>query len=186
MALLGSSVDPSLFSNDYSGFARAGAITGQAYEKLGEDIRATAEKAAGAMVGVPTGGGGGGARGSAGAGGGAGSGGGGLIGTAADMYGQVKQFKGQQEAFGKSMDYMAKAFPERAEMFTGAKSAVFNPNANMIQQAAAMSEYQNQFDMINKMQTQQAQLDMMRQRQQSAGATSTSLPAVGGVKPLGQ
>ena len=87
-----------------------------------------------------------------------------LAGQATDMYGQMKQFKGKQEAFGKSMDYMAKAFPERAEMFTGAKSAVFNPNANMIQQAAAMSEYQNQFDMINKMQTQ---MDMMRQRQQS-------------------
>lgn len=186
MALLGSSIDPSLFSNDYSGFARAGAITGQAYEKLGEDIRATAEKAAGAMVGVPTGGGGGGgsARGSTSAGGG--GGGGGLIGAAADMYGQVKQFKGQQEAFGKSMDYMAKAFPERAEMFTGAKSAVFDPNANMIQQAAAMSQYQNQFDMIGKMQAQQAQLDMMNQRQQGSGAAAAPKPAVGGVKQLGR
>lgn len=160
MALLGSSIDPSLFSNDYSGFARAAAIKGQSYEKLGEDIRATAEKAAGAMVGVPTGGGGGAGRSSGG------GGGGGLIGTAADMFGQVKQFKGQQEAFGKSMDYMAKAFPDKAEMFTSAKSAVFDPNANMIQQAAAMSEYQNKFDMINKMQMQQAQLDMMNQKQQ--------------------
>lgn len=164
MALLGSSIDPSLFSNDYSGFARAAAIKGQSYEKLGEDIRATAEKAAGAMVGVPTGGGGAGRS-------SGGGGGGGLIGTAADMYGQIKQFKGQQEAFGKSMDYMAKAFPDKAEMFTGAKSAVFDPNANMIQQAAAMSEYQNKFDMINKMQMQQAQLDMMRPKQQGAGGS---------------
>ena len=168
MALLGSSIDPSLFSNDYSGFARAGAIKGQAYEKLGEDIRATAEKAAGAMVGVPTGGGGGGARASAG-----GGGGGGLIGTAADMYGQVKQFKGQQEAFGKSMDYMAKAFPERAEMFTGAKSAVFNPNANMIEQAAAMGEYQNQFDMISKMQ----QIQHSQQMQQAASGRAAQSAA---------
>jgi len=168
MALLGSSIDPSLFSNDYSGFARAGAIQGQSYEKLGEDVRAAAEKAAGAMVGVPTGGGGGAGQSS----GGGGSGGGGIIGAAADMYGQVKQFKGQQEAFGKSMDYMAKAFPDKAEMFTGAKSAVFDPNANMIQQAAAMSEYQNKFDMINKMQMQQAQLDMMNQRQQGSQTAS--------------
>ena len=130
MALLGSSIDPSLFVNDYSGFAKAGETQGQMYAQIGKDIGSMAQ-------------------------------------TGAKAYSQVKEFKGQQEAFGKSMDYMAKAFPERAEMFTGAKSAVFNPNANMIQQAAAMSEYQNQFDMINKMQTQQAQLEMMRQRQQA-------------------
>lgn len=129
MALLGSSIDPSLFSNDYSGFAKAGETQGQMYSQLGKDI-------------------------------------GGAIKSGSDMFGQVKQFKGQQEAFGKSMDYMAKAFPEKAEMFTSAKSAVFDPNANMIQQAAAMSEYQNKFDMINKMQMQQAQLDMMNQKQQ--------------------
>tara|TARA_R110000868_G_scaffold323361_1_gene584324 strand:- start:75 stop:515 length:441 start_codon:yes stop_codon:yes gene_type:complete len=135
MALLGSSIDPSLFSNDYSGFAKAGAIQGESYAQLGKDVA-------------------------------------GAIKSGADMYGQVKQFKGQQEAFGKSMDYMAKAFPDKAEMFTGAKSAVFDPNANMIQQAAAMSEYQNKFDMINKMQMQQAQLDMMNQRQQGSQTAS--------------
>lgn len=133
MALLGSSIDPSLFSNDYSGFAKAGETQGQMYAQLGKDI-------------------------------------GGAIKSGADMFGQVKQFKGQQEAFGKSMDYMAKAFPDKAEMFTGAKSAVFDPNANMIQQAAAMSEYQNKFDMINKMQMQQAQLAQMQNMQQSAGS----------------
>jgi hypothetical protein len=175
MALLGSSIDPSLFSNDYSGFARAGAIQGQAYEKLGEDIRSTAEKAMGAMAGVPTGGGGAG-RASGGGGSAGSSGGGGIIGAAADIYGQVKQFKGQQEAFGKSMDYMAKAFPDKAEMFNQAKSAVFDPNANAIQQAAAMNQYQNQFDMIGKMQMQQAQLDMMNQRQQGSPA-ATAPPA---------
>lgn len=171
MALLGSSIDPSLFSNDYSGFARAGAIKGQAYEKLGEDVRAAAEKAMGAMAGVPTGGGGSGSGGSAG-----GSGGGGIIGAAADMYGQMKQFKGQQEAFGKSMDYMAKAFPDKAEMFNQAKSSVFDPNSNAIQQAAAMNQYQNQFDMVGKLQMQQAQLEMMRQRQQSAGGAGSVDP----------
>ena len=142
MALLGSSIDPSLFVNDYSGFARAGEIQGQSYAQMGKDI-------------------------------------GGSIKSGADIYGQMKQFKGQQEAFGKSMDYMAKAFPEKAEMFTTAKSSVFDPNANMIQQAAAMSEYQNKFDMINKMQMQQAQLDMMRQRQQAqqgSGGGQTDVP----------
>ena len=38
MALLGSSVDPSLFSNDYSGFAQAGAVQGQSYANLGQNI----------------------------------------------------------------------------------------------------------------------------------------------------
>lgn len=38
MALLGSSIDPSLFSNDYSGFAQAGAIQGQSYANLGQNI----------------------------------------------------------------------------------------------------------------------------------------------------
>jgi len=38
MALLGSSIDPSLFSNDYSGFAQAGAIQGQMYAQMGKDI----------------------------------------------------------------------------------------------------------------------------------------------------
>ena len=136
MALLGSSIDPSLFVNDYSGFARAGEIQGQSYAQMGKDI-------------------------------------GGSIKSGADIYGQMKQFKGQQEAFGKSMDYMAKAFPERAEMFTGAKSAVFNPNANMIEQAAAMSEYQNQFDMISKMQ----QIQHSQQMQQAASGRAAQSAA---------
>ena len=38
MALLGSSIDPSLFSNDYSGFAKAGAIQGESYAQLGKDV----------------------------------------------------------------------------------------------------------------------------------------------------
>jgi hypothetical protein len=139
MALLGSSIDPSLFSNDYSGFAKAGEIQGQMYAQMGKDI-------------------------------------GGAIQAGAGAYNQIKQFKGQQEAFGKSMDYMAKAFPDKAEMFNQAKSTVFNPNSNAIQQAAAMGQYQNQFDMIGKMQMQQAQLDMMKQRQQGVGGSSAIDP----------
>jgi hypothetical protein len=46
MALLGSSIDPSLFSNDYSGFAQAGAIQGQSYAQLGKDIGSAVQGAA--------------------------------------------------------------------------------------------------------------------------------------------
>lgn len=46
MALLGSSIDPSLFSNDYSGFAQAGAIQGQSYANLGKDIGSAVQGAA--------------------------------------------------------------------------------------------------------------------------------------------
>ena len=46
MALLGSSIDPSLFSNDYSGFANAGAIQGQSYAQLGKDIGGAIQGAA--------------------------------------------------------------------------------------------------------------------------------------------
>lgn len=46
MALLGSSIDPSLFSNDYSGFAKAGAIQGQSYANLGKDIGSAVQGAA--------------------------------------------------------------------------------------------------------------------------------------------
>ncbi len=46
MALLGSSIDPSLFVNDYSGFARAGEIQGQSYAQLGKDIGGAIQGAA--------------------------------------------------------------------------------------------------------------------------------------------
>lgn len=151
MALLGSSIDPNLMINDYSGFARAGEIQGQMYAQMGKDIAGGIDK------GV-------------------------------EIYSQVKEFKGQQEAFGKSMDYMAKAFPDKANMFNEAKSAVFNPNANMIEQAAAMRSYQSQLDMINKMQQEEM---MMRQRQQqldmqkaSAAQSAATNKGIPGVNPL--
>ena len=46
MALLGSSIDPSLFSNDYSGFAQAGATQGQMYAQMGKDIGGAISSAA--------------------------------------------------------------------------------------------------------------------------------------------
>jgi hypothetical protein len=42
MALIGSTIDPSLFVNDYNGFANAGAIRGQATAQLGKDIAGAA------------------------------------------------------------------------------------------------------------------------------------------------
>jgi phage-related tail protein len=46
MALLGSSIDPSLFSNDYSGFARAGETQGQMYAQMGKDVGGAIQGAA--------------------------------------------------------------------------------------------------------------------------------------------
>jgi len=46
MALLGSSIDPSLFSNDYSGFAQAGATQGQMYAQMGKDVGGAISSAA--------------------------------------------------------------------------------------------------------------------------------------------
>lgn len=129
MALLGSSIDPGLMVQDYSGYAKAGETQGQMYAQMGKDV-------------------------------------GGMIDKGVDMYAKQKQFKGQQEAFGKSMDYMAKAFPDRAEMFTNAKSAAFDPNANMIQQAAAMDYYGSYMDMIAKTEAQQQALEAQRQQMQ--------------------
>lgn len=44
MALLGSSIDPSLFVNDYSGFARAGAIQGESIANIGKQIGSTVQE----------------------------------------------------------------------------------------------------------------------------------------------
>ena len=46
MALLGSSINPSLFSNDHSGFAQAGATQGQMYAQMGKDIGGAISSAA--------------------------------------------------------------------------------------------------------------------------------------------
>jgi hypothetical protein len=117
---------------------------------------------------------------------------GGMIDKGVDTYKQVKQFKGQQEAFGKSMDYMAKAFPDRAEMFNNAKSAAFDPNANLIQQAAAIDSYGSNIDMIAKMEAQQQALEAQRQQMQisqkrfgleqaaAGGGSGGSSPPAGG------
>ena len=43
MALLGSSIDPSLFVGDYSGFAKAGETQGKMYAQIGKDIQGAAQ-----------------------------------------------------------------------------------------------------------------------------------------------
>jgi hypothetical protein len=45
--MLGAGVDPSLFRQDFSGFARAGEIQGQTYADLGESIGGAIQSAAG-------------------------------------------------------------------------------------------------------------------------------------------
>jgi hypothetical protein len=141
--LLGSSIDPSLFSNDYSGFANAGAIRGQATAQLGKDI-------------------------------------GGAITAGAQGYQQVKQMQGQADAFGKSMDAMAKAFPGQAEMFTTAKSSVMDPNASLIERLSRMNQFQDTLKMVQQQQTMNMNEQFKNYQMSGAGA------AAAGVSPATQ
>ena len=127
MALLGSSIDPSLFVNDYSGFAKAGETQGQMYAQIGKDIGSMAQ-------------------------------------TGAKAYTQYKEVEGQKKAFGKSMDYMAKAFPDKAELFTNAKASVFDPNINMYEAAGAMNQYGSTISMIERIKDQENQQRMLEYR----------------------
>ena len=136
--LLGSSIDPSLFSNDYSGFANAGAIRGQATAQLGKDI-------------------------------------GGAITAGAQGFQQVKQMQGQADAFGKSMDAMAKAFPGQAEMFTTAKSQVMDPNASLIDRLSRMNQFQDTLKMVQQQQTMNMNEQYKNYQMSGSGAA-----AVGG------
>ena len=136
--LLGSSIDPSLFSNDYSGFANAGAIRGQATAQLGKDI-------------------------------------GGAITAGAQGFQQVKQMQGQADAFGKSMDSMAKAFPSQAEMFNTAKSQVMDPNASLIERMARMNSFQDTLKMVQQQQTMNMNEQFKNYQMSGAGQ-----PAAGG------
>ena len=121
--LIGQSIRPELFVNDYSGFANAGAIKGQATAQLGKDIAGTV------MGGV-------------------------------DIYKDMKSKEGQVNAFGKSMDAMAKAFPDQAEMFSGAKMEVMDPNASLIDRVSRMNQFQNTLKMV-----QDQQLMNMKQQE---------------------
>jgi len=133
--LLGSSIDPSLFSNDYSGFANAGAIRGQATAQLGKDI-------AGAVT------------------------------SAASGYAGMKQAQGQTDAFGKSMDSMAKAFPDQAEMYNTAKMQVMDPNASLIDRVSRMNQFQDTLKMVQQQQTMNMNEQYKNYQMSGAGAAS--------------
>ncbi len=149
--LIGQSIRPELFVNDYSGFANAGAIKGQATAQLGKDI-------AGAVMG------------------------------GVDIYKDMKSKEGQVNAFGKSMDAMAKAFPDQAEMFSGAKMEVMDPNASLIDRVSRMNQFQNTLKMV-----QDQQLMNMKQQESALNQQYKNLqmsqvgaaPAAAPVAPAG-
>jgi hypothetical protein len=147
--IIGSTIRPELFVNDYSGFANAGAIRGQATAQLGKDV-------AGAVTG------------------------------AVDIYKGMKAQEGQVNAFGKSMDSMAKAFPDQAEMFSGAKMDVMDPNASLIDRVARMNQFQNTLKMVQDQQLmgmKQKEMDMAQQYknyQMSGGGAAQAAPPVSG------
>ena len=79
---------------------------------------------------------------------------GGTISSGVDIYQSMKAQEGQMNAFGKSMDSMAKAFPAQADFYNQAKSEIFDPNASMIERAGRMQGYQG---MMQNMFTAQSQ-----------------------------
>lgn len=139
--LIGQSIRPELFVNDYSGFANAGAIKGQATAQLGKDIA-------------------------------------GAVSSGADIYKGMKEYEGKTNAFGKSMDAMAKAFPEQAEMFNSAKMDVMDPNASLIERVSRMNQSLETLKMAQAQQMLNAQAQYYGARtsaaQAGAGASTAS------------
>jgi hypothetical protein len=97
---------------------------------------------------------------------------------ATDYFKEMKNKEGQVNAFGKSMDAMAKAFPDQAEMFSGAKMDVLDPNASLIDRVARMNEFQNTLKMAQAQQMLNAQAQYYGARtsaaQAGAGASTAS------------
>ena len=133
--IIGSTIDPNLMVNDYSGFAKAGEIQGQATAQLGKDI-------------------------------------GGAITNAAGMYQKGQEMKGQTAAFGKSMDSLAKAFPDQAEFYQQASQSVNDPNANIFQQHARMTSFQDSIKNLLDMQNQQRQNERLKIEKAREGRAS--------------
>ena len=76
---------------------------------------------------------------------------------------EQKAFQGQKDSFGKSMDFLAKAFPEYSEFANQQKEAVFNPNFNMYQQKSALDAFSNNlntFNLLNTMRNQAKKLEI--------------------------
>jgi len=143
MALIGSSIDPSLFVNDYSGFAKAGAIQGQATAQMGKDIGDAAT-------------------------------------TGMAMFKEMKAQEGQTNAFGKSMDAMAKAFPDQADMFNGLKMDVLDPNASLIERVSRMNQTRETLNMINQQRVMGMNQDYKNYQMSGAGAAGGAGGAAGG------
>jgi hypothetical protein len=97
---------------------------------------------------------------------------------ATDYFKDMKNKEGQVNAFGKSMDAMAKAFPDQAEIFSGAKMDVLDPNASLIDRVARMNEFQNTLKMAQAQQMLNAQAQYYGARtsaaQAGAGASAAS------------
>ena len=97
---------------------------------------------------------------------------------ATDYFKEMKNKEGQVNAFGKSMDAMAKAFPDQAEIFSGAKMDVLDPNASLIDRVARMNEFQNTLKMAQAQQMLNAQAQYYGARtsaaQAGAGASTAS------------
>ena len=97
---------------------------------------------------------------------------------ATDYFKDMKNKEGQVNAFGKSMDAMAKAFPDQAEIFSGAKMDVLDPNASLIDRVARMNEFQNTLKMAQAQQMLNAQAQYYGARtsaaQAGAGASTAS------------
>jgi hypothetical protein len=66
------------------------------------------------------------------------------------MFKEMKAQEGQTNAFGKSMDAMAKAFPDQADMFNGLKMDVLDPNASLIERVSRMNQTRETLNMINQ------------------------------------
>jgi len=100
------------------------------------------------------------------------------VAQATDYFKDMKNKEGQVNAFGKSMDAMAKAFPDQAEMFSGAKMDVLDPNASLIDRVARMNEFQNTLKMAQAQQMLNAQAQYYGARtsaaQAGAGASTAS------------
>ena len=91
---------------------------------------------------------------------------------ATDYFKEMKNKEGQVSAFGKSMDAMAKAFPNQAEIFSGAKMDVLDPNASLIDRVARMNEFQNTLKMAQAQQMLNAQAQYYGARTSAAQAGS--------------
>jgi hypothetical protein len=144
--IIGQSINPSLFVNDYSGFANAGAIQGQATAQMGKDIGDAAT-------------------------------------TGMAMFKEMKAQEGQTNAFGKSMDAMAKAFPNQADMFQGAKMDVMDPNASLIERVSRMNQFQQTIQMVQQQQTMNMNQEYKNYQMSGAGAAGAAGGAGAAAKP---